>query len=308
MSGLRAAVGDYLTVRRALGFKLVDAERLLEQFAGFAEAAGAEVITTRLALQWATLPPGRSPTWYAQRLSTLRCFARWQQTLDPDTEVPPTDLLPARIRRATPYLYSAAEIAALMTAAGRLPSPLAAATMHTLIGLLFATGMRRGEALGLDRDDLDPDTGLLMIRQTKFNKPRRIPLHASTVSALVAYATRRDHLCPRPRTAALFVSTTGARLAASTASQTFRVLLRQAGIGQRSPACRPRLHDARHTFAVTTLLGWYRDGGDVQARLPLLSTYLGHADPRHTYWYLPAAPELLALAADRLPVCAGATS
>jgi integrase len=300
MSGLGAAVSDYLTVRRALGFKLTGAGRLLQQFAGFAEAAGAERVSTQLALRWATLPLGGSATWHAQRLGAVRCFARWQQAIDPGTEVPPADLLPARTRRATPYLYSGAGIAALMTAAGQLRSPLAAATMQAFIGLVFTTGMRRGEALGLDRGDLDTPAGVLTVRDAKFGKPRQLPLHASTVSALAAYAARRDQLCPRPRTAALLVSTTGSRLTATTASQTFRVLLRETCIGQRSPACRPRIHDARHTFAVATLLGWYRDGADVQARLPLLSAYLGHADPRHTYWYLSAAPELLALAAGRL--------
>jgi len=308
MSGLRDAVADYLTIRRALGFQLVGAGRLLEQFVGFTEAAGADTVTTLLAVQWATLPPDGSSIWYAQRLGVVRCFARWRQSIDPDTEVPPANLPPARTRRATPYLYSQTDIAALMTAAGRLPSPLAAATMQTFIGLVFATGMRRGEALGLDRRDLDPSTGLLTIREAKFHKPRRLPLHASTVSALAAYAARRDQLCLRPRTPAFFVSTTGARLAATTVSQTFRVLLRETGIGPPSPACRPRIHDARHTFAVATLLGWYRDGADVQARLPLLSTYLGHTDPRHTYWYLSAAPQLLALAADRMERYPGATS
>ncbi len=279
MSALRDRVGDYLTVRRALGFKLVGAGQLLEQFACYAEVAGAETITTPLALQWATLPPGRSVTWYAQRLGVVRCYARWLQAIDPATEVPPPDLLPIRARRVTPYLYSDADIAALMTAARRLRSPLTAATMQTFIGLVFATGMRRGEALGLDRGDLDPATGVLTIRTAKFNKPRQLPLHATTVVALVAYAACRDRLCPRPRTAALFVSTSGARLSATTVSQTFRDLLRHSGVEQRSPARRPCIHDARHTFAVSTLLGWYRDGVDVQARLPLLSTYLGHTDP-----------------------------
>jgi integrase len=308
MSGLRGAVDDYLSVRRALGFQLVGAGRLLAQFADFAETVGADTITTDLALQWATLPPGRSVTWHAQRLGAVRGFARWLQAIDPATQVPPADLLPARTRRTTPYLYSEADITALMGAAGRMRSPLAAATMQTFIGLVFATGLRRGEVLGLDRGDLDPDTGVLRVREAKFGKPRQLPLHASTVAALIDYATRRDRLCPRPRTAALFVSSTGNRLSASTVSQTFRDLLRQTGIEHRAPERRPRIHDARHTFAVTTLLGWYRDGGDVQARLPLLSTWLGHADPRHTYWYLHAAPELLASVADRLDDYAAATS
>ena len=300
VNGLRDQVADYLTIRRALGYELVGAGRLLDQFAGFAETVAADTITTQLAMQWATLPTTGSPVWYAQRLSVLRCFARWRQAIDPGTEVPPTDLLRAHARRATPYLYSEPDIAALMTAAGQLRSPLAAATMQTFIGLLFTTGMRRGEALRLDRGDLDPSDGMLTIRDAKCHKPRRLPLHPSTVTALTAYATRRDQLCPRPRTSALFVSTTGARLAATTVSHRFRMLLAQTGIGQHNPAGRPRLHDARHTFAVATLLDWYRDGADVQARLPLLSTYLGHTDPRHTYWYLSAAPELLALAAERI--------
>jgi len=309
MSGLRDRLGDYLTLRRALGFKLVGAAQLLEQFVGFADAAGAETITTSLALRWATLPPTRSTTWHAQRLGVVRCYARWLQAIDPDTEVPPRDLLPGgHPRRVTPYLYSDADVAALLRAAGQLRSPLAATTMQTFFGLLFATGMRRGEALGLDRNDLDPSDAVLSIRTAKFNKPRQLPLHHSTVGALVAYGARRDRLCPHPRTTALFVSTTGARLSATTVSQTFRELLRHSGIQPQSVARRPRIHDARHTFAVNTLLGWYRDGLDVQARLPLLSTYLGHTDPRHTYWYLSAAPELLELAADRMPPFAAVTS
>jgi integrase/recombinase XerD len=301
MSGLRGAVEDYLSVRRALGFTLVDTERLLGQFAGFADAAGVDTITTEVALRWATSPPGRSKAWHARRLAVVRCFARWMQPLDPATEVPPTDLLPTcHPRRTAPYLYSDTDVAALITAAGSLRSPLAAATMQTFIGLVFATGLRRGEALGLDRGDLDPATGVLSIREPKFHKPRQLPLHASTVTALDDYARRRDRLCPHPRTTALLVSSTGARLSATTVSQTFRDLLRQTGIAQRAPGRPPRIHDARHTFAVNTLLGWYRDGGDVQGRLPLLSTWLGHTDPRHTYWYLQAAPELLALAAQRL--------
>lgn len=307
MRRLRRAVNDYLTVRRALGFQMIHNGRLLHQFVTFAETAGAQTITTQLAVQWATLPPG-SPPWHAQRLGIVRCFARWWQSIDPDTEVPPTDVLPARTRRTTPYLYSDADIIALMSAAGTLPSPLAAATMQTFIGLLFATGMRRGEALGLNRDDLDTAAGVVNVREAKFDKPRQLPLHTSTVAALGSYARQRDHLCPYPRTAAFFVSTTGARLSASTAWQTFHTLLQQAGIGSRTPGCRPRIHDARHTFAVTALIGWYRDDVDVQARLPLLSTYLGHTDPSNTYWYLHAVPELLTLAAARLQRSTGAVS
>jgi integrase/recombinase XerD len=300
MSGLSEAVACYLATRRALGFRLEGTGRHLEQFAAFAEAAGADTVTTELALQWATLPACRSRAWHAQRLSAVRGFARWLHTLDPQAQIPPAGLLPGRTRRATPYLYSGADITALIDSAGRLNPPWKAITMQTLIGLLFTTGVRLGEALSLERGDLDPAAGLLTIRQAKFRKPRQLPLHPSAVAALAGYAARRDKLRPRPATASFFVSTTGARLARTTAQESFRLLLHQAGIYQRAGGLRPRIHDARHTFAVTTLLGWYREGTDVQARLPLLSTWLGHADPRHTYWYLSAAPELLALAAERL--------
>jgi integrase/recombinase XerD len=300
MSGLGEAAACYLATRRVLGFKLEGAGQLLEQFVSFAEAAGADTVTTELALAWATLPAGRSRAWHAGRLGVVRGFARWLHAIDPRAQIPPAGLLPGGTGRATPYLYSEAEITALIDAAGQLNPPWKAVTMQTLTGLLFTTGVRLGEALNLDRGDLDPAAGLLTICQAKFRKPRQLPLHPTATAALAGYAARRDKLRPRPATAAFFVSTTGARLARTTAQETFRLLLRQAGIYQRAGGLRPRVHDARHTFAVTTLLDWYRDGGDVQARLPLLSTWLGHADPRHTYWYLSAAPELLALAAERL--------
>jgi hypothetical protein len=152
MSPLRGHVEDYLALRRALGFKLEKPGRLLPDFAGFAEAAGAGTVTIDLALQWAVLPEGASPVWAAQRLSVVRGFARYLQAVDPAAQVPPAGLLPARTRRSIPYLYSDAEITALMAAARALPSPLKAATFETLIGLLAISGMFSG---GADREKLD---------------------------------------------------------------------------------------------------------------------------------------------------------
>jgi len=171
-----------------------------------------------------------------------------------------------------------------------------------MIGLLWVTGMRIGEALALDRDDVavDVDGALLTVRNGKFGKSRLVPLHTTTVEALRVYLQRRDELCPRPLTTALFLSAAGTRKRYNCLRMTFARLLAMAGVRPRSARCRPRLHDMRHSFAVRTLIDWYRDGGDVQARLPLLSTYLGHLEPAYTYWYLHAAPELLAEAARRL--------
>lgn len=300
MSALRRSLEQYLTIRRALGFKLAGEGRLLADFVSFADAAGVDTLTCELALAWATLPPQGSPGWLARRLRAVRGFARYLQTLDPATEIPPAELLPARSGRATPYLYSDAEIVALMAAARQLAPPLRSATFETLIGLLAVTGLRIGEAMRLDRADVDPTKRLLTVRDSKYGKSREVLLHQSTVDALGSYGQRRDRLCRGPRAPSFFVSTRGTRLIHSTIYPTFRTLLRQAGLAQRSSSCRPRVHDLRHSFAVETLLGWYRDGGDVSVRMPLLSTYMGHVDPAATYWYLSAAPELLALAAKRL--------
>jgi integrase/recombinase XerD len=305
VSQLSGHAAGYLELRRALGFKLAKEGRLLPDFAAFAEAAGAGTVTVDLAVRWAARPDGASPVWAAQRLSMVRGFARYLQTVDPAAQVPPADLLPARTRRATPYIYSGAEVAALMTAARTLRNPLKAATFETLIGLLAVTGMRGSEAMRLDDQDLDAGAGLLTIRATKFRKSRQLPLHQTTLRALGGYQALRDRRCPAPATASVLVSTTGARLCHETVQPVFRHLLRQAGIGQGTHQPRPVIHGLRHTFAVNTLLGWYRDGQDVQARMPALSTWLGHAGPAATYWYLSATPELLALAAGRLEATPG---
>jgi integrase/recombinase XerD len=299
MSQLRRHIDDYLALRRALGFKLEKPGRLLPGFAAFAEAAGAGTVTIDLALKWAVLPQGTSPVWAAQRLSMVRGFARYLQAVDPAAQVPPADLLPARTRRATPYIYSDDDVTALMAAARSLRNPLKAATFETLIGLLAVTGMRGSEAMGLDRDDLGDD-GMLTVRATKFRKSRQLPLDETTLRALGSYQALRGQLCPAPATASLLVSATGARLCHATIQPVFRHLVRQAGIGKNAPRARPVIHGLRHSFAVKTLLGWYQDGQDVQARMPALSTYLGHAGPAATYWYLSATPDLLALAAGRL--------
>jgi integrase len=300
MSPLATVLADYLTIRRRLGFKLGRHGQLLADFVSYLDEQGATTVTTELAMAWARRPAGANPSWWGARLSVVRVFARYLRTIDPATEVPPADTLPARSQRATPYLYSQSDVDALRTAAGRLTSEHRAVTFATLIGLLAVTGIRVGEAIRLDLDDIDWSEGSLTIRKSKFGKSREVVLHPTTVEALRVYAERRRQLRPRPRTPSFFVSLTGNRLIYQNVHFTFHELVEQAGIGPRSPRCRPRPHDLRHTFAVNTLLGWYRDGLDVASRMHLLSTYLGHLDPSNTYWYLSATPELLGLAGERL--------
>jgi integrase/recombinase XerD len=298
---LDQALADYLSVRRALGFKLDRAEKLLTQFISYLGERHIDTVTTDHALAWAMLPADTATRWWAHRLSTVRMFASYLHALDPRVEVPAPGLIRCGPCRATPYLYSDTDIAALIHAAAALPHPLRAVTYQSLIGLLAVSGMRVGEAIGLDRDDLDADRGaLLHVRGAKFGKTRLIPLHPSTLTALRTYLHTRDLLFPAPASPALLISTVGTRLRYNTVWHTFHRLVGQTGLTSRSPSCQPRIHDLRHSFAVRTLLDCYIRGDDVQALLPRLSTYLGHTDPKHTYWYLSAAPELLTLAQQRL--------
>jgi integrase len=299
MSQLREIVDDYLRMRRALGYKLELAGWHLGKFVTYLEQADATTVTIDNALTWAT-STGSDPSYWAHRLSIVRQFARHLQTIDPACEVPPAQLLPYRAPRAIPYLYEPEEIVALMRAAAALEPALLAANYQTLIGLLAVTGMRLGEAIRLDDDDVDTDHGLLRILNSKFGKSREVVVHDSTMHALEQYARLRDRRFPQPRCEAFLVSLRGTRLRSNCIHHMFPRLTQVAGLAARSPRCRPRPHDLRHAFAVRTLLEWYREGVDVQARLPLLSTYLGHVNPASTFWYLTAAPELLELVADRL--------
>jgi len=307
MTDLRAAAHDYLTIRRRLGFELKQPGRTLEDFVEFMERAGVERVTTEVALMWATSVQAHPHRW-RRRLGVVRGFARYLSTIDPATEIPPEDLLPAVLPRVAPYLYSPGEIRALMAAARALSPRLRAATFETVIGLLAVTGLRPGEALGLDRIDVDLSDGALHVRAAKQNKHREVPLHDTTTIALRKYSRLRDRHRPVPGSPAFFVSQQGSRLSASAFHATFAKLIGQIGLEGAGERTRPRAHDIRHSFAVRTLIGWYQAGENVDAKLPLLATFLGHVDPASTYWYLQASPELLSLVRDRLEHPAGERS
>jgi integrase/recombinase XerD len=305
MKPLTKAIQDYLALRRNLGFKLRDTGMVLAKFASFMEQRNADCITTQLALDWAQQPSDVQPALWAQRLSYVRCFARHHIASDPKTEVPPPGLLPFRAARANPYLYSIEEIQRLLEAALQL-SPgmeLRRWTFHALLGLLSVTGLRVGEALRLKLDDVDLDNGVLTVRGTKFGKSRLVPIHASTRDVLASYRTRRARLLNHRVAVHFFVTRTGHQLDGGDVRRTFYHLSRQIGLRGMNDGHGPRLHDFRHRFAVETLLGWYRSGQDVERRLPVLSTYLGHVHVSDTYWYLSAHPELMTLAMTSLEQC-----
>lgn len=304
MSRIGTAVDEYLALRRSLGFELKRTEWLLRHFVRFAVHERARFITIDLALRWAKLPSHVQAAERSTRLRVVRQLAEFLSASDPRTEVPPADLLPSTYQRPQPYIYSDDEVVQLVRAAEELPSPtgLRAWTYRTLFGLLAVTGMRHSEALALDRGDVDLDTGVLTIRRTKCRKTRLVPVHETTREQLREYARRRDHIHRVPKSDAFLISERGLRLVQASVQHTFVVVSRQ--IGLRTPARShghgPRLHDLRHRLAVTTLVRWYRADADVDARLPILSTYLGHTKVSDTYWYLSAVPELVCLAMARL--------
>jgi len=300
VTDLRQALEDYLRLRRSLGHQLAEAAYLLPDLVAFMAERGETSVSVAAVLDWVKAREPEVVTIVSpRRVTVARGFARYLSGIDPATEVPPMGLVPYNRRRGRIFLYSDADIAAIMNAARHtIREPLRAATYHTLIGLLAASGLRIGEAIKLDCADIDWGEGVLHIRESKFGKSRLVPLHESVMDALGEYAALRDRLTPRPKDPAFFISLTAKRLIYACVSPTFRTLVDAAGVGIDAPHP-PRLHELRHTFAVRTLLRWYRTEDNVQAKIPSLSTYMGHREPACTYWYLSAAPELLALAAAR---------
>jgi integrase/recombinase XerD len=300
MSTLRELLQDYLSTRRALGFKLHTDGIALLSFIVFMEHVQAEFICTDLALAWATQPTSVQPARWAQRLSYVRGFARYCRAIDPRTEVPPLGLLPFPHQRPSPYFFTNDDIERLLQDALAMPAEegFVHHTVYCLFGLLSVSGLRIGEALGLTLDDVDLDEGILTIRTTKFGKSHLVPLHATTVKVLTDYRARREQFLGGRHVSHWFVNTQGGRLSYDYVRRTFRRLT--AGLRSQPGRSRPRLHDLRHRFALMTLVHWYREGLDVQQRLPVLSAFLGHVQVSDTYWYLSACPELLDAAKARL--------
>ena len=306
MTDFSAIAADYLATRRAMGYKLAEDGRLLRQFVAHLESVGAQHLTIDHALSWAKQPPGAALVWWTAKLRVVRSFARYLVAFDPSTEIPPTGLIREPSHRIVPYIYSEQDIFRLIEAAGRLSKAHRADTYQSVIALLAVSGMRVGEVVRLDRHDVDFGEGLLTVRDSKFGKSRQLPLHPSTLEALSAYAERRDERQSKAKGPSFFTSTTGTRLLRDNVSTVGSCLVRDAGLRRSGWGRPPRLHDLRHSFAVRTLIGWYREGLDVEERLPLLSTWLGHIAPSTTYWYLSGVPELLELIADRLDTLAEA--
>lgn len=302
MNTLRSLLNDYLTMRRGLGFKLITEGCGLTTFVSYMESTGFDHITNEIAMKWALLPSAVQDIQWARRLGFIRGFARYCSAIDPRTQIPPTDLIPCKRVRPQPHFFTDEHIDQLLRAALTLPPAdgLRRWTFHCLFGLLSVSGLRIGEAHALTFEDVDLQGAILTIRSTKFGKSRLVPLHSSTVEVLADYIQRRQSFCALRSTDHVFVNDQGKPLTHDQSLDTFQRLLKKIGVTNQRDRRRPHLHDLRHHFALQTLLQWYRDGCDVERRLPVLSAFLGHTEIRDTYWYLSARPELMTLARERL--------
>jgi len=301
-STMTSLAKEYLEYRKQLGFELKTVGQLLLKFATYADEMNhCGAVTTELAIRWAALAESASGSHRACRLNAVRGFARYRALFDPDTEIPPCDVFGPPYRRRAPYIYSSSELTALVKAAEGLPpeGSLRPKTFATFFGLLACTGLRNRETRCLTRADVDIRRCLLHIRETKFRKSRLVPVHDSTAQALEAYAELRDQFYPIAQTDAFFITLRGTPLAKPTVYWAFDQLRQQLTWRMGTDGRLPRLHDIRHTFACHRLLDWYHQGVDVHHAIAALSTYLGHVDVSHTYWYLTGTPELLELAGTR---------
>jgi integrase len=304
MITLSERLNDYIAVRRSLGYDLSFAARVLRGFARFADREGTDHITVDLFLRWKKgFGKADNNTWSA-RLGMVRMFAGWLQGHDARTEVPPSGLIVGKQRRGQPYIYSEAQVAMIVARAAKLPSRygIRGWTCSTLFGLIAVTGLRINEAIALDEGDVDLDEGVITVKRGKNGTARFVPLAPSTVARLRAYRTERTRLlCPTA--GPFFQIESGERPTDCCARYNFAIVSQDLGLREPQRFCKhgggPRIHDLRHTFAVRTIIGWYRKGLDPDREMIKLSTYLGHSKPENTYWYIEAVPELLQLASAR---------
>lgn len=299
----RARIEDYLSYRRQLGYQLTHEASVLRNFAKFTEQhlCGTDRLTAPLAIQWARASIRQSPITWARRIEILRGFARYWQQFDDTTEIPALDIFGAAYRRLVPHIYTEAEIVTLLKACDHLVpiNGLRPVTCRTVLGLLAATGLRISEAIHLNKGDVDLDAGVLTVREGKFHMSRLVPLHPSTTDALHSYIDIRNSRAPHSRNDAFFQFDSGKRATSHSIRYALHTLCNSLGWRPRGDYIHHRLHDFRHTFIVHSMLRTYRQAGQPDHSIQVLSTYVGHVSPKDTYWYLTGIPELMAIATER---------
>lgn len=291
---LMPSIVDYLEVRRAAGFKLHEAEKMLRQFVEYAASRGDTHVRARTAIEWAS--QARTKSQKHLRLCHVVRAARYLRAEDPEHEVPPPNLFPRAPRQLNPYVYTPAEAQLLVDEAAKQPppGPLQPYTFSTIFALLFATGLRISEALALRFDDVTKDG--LLIRQGKSQKSRIVPLHETAQAGLQRYLARRRAVCTA--TDRIFINTQGRPLRYNTVNDLFRQIRRSTCLQRPPGQPQPRIHDIRHTFAVRALEASPDSRDRIAQHMLALATYLGHSQVADTYWYLQATPRLMRDIAD----------
>ncbi len=296
-------INRYLQVRRSLGYIHRNAKYTLNEFERYLSQhfPNVKTVTRPMIIGFLSNYDHLQASSVYIRFICLRQFCRFLFQLNPDTYVPETRLIPPGPTVRRPHIYTTAEAMKLIKLASMLTpeESLRPHTYSTLISLLWVSGLRIGEALRLNLEDVDTDNAVLHIRQSKFLKSRLVPLSLSATSALETYRRcRAEHGHDQRPSAPFFTNEYARRCSYSMVSITFRVLARQAGI-RTVQGRTPRLHDFRHTFATRCLNDIYQTGKDPSASLPLLATYLGHVSIACTQVYLHPSAGLLATAGQR---------
>jgi len=300
VSHFAAHVEDFINLKRALGRRYGSPVTILAAFDRFLGQQAAQRITRGVVNDWLAGSAGTHPVTVSNRLSAVRQFCIYMSRVDPDTYIPERSPVCAQTSHYKPYIFSTAEVRALLDAAENLPGrPHHRAVAPTLLLLLYSTGLRISEALHLQMKDVDLEACVLHVRDTKFFKSRLVPISVGLKQRLDRFLEIRRSMGPTDGNAFLFINCRRRRYTYKRARDLFCMSIRRAGLPHRDARMQPRLHHLRHTFAVHRLLRWYREGADIHAKLPLLSTYLGHGNVLSTHTYLTATSEVLAEATNR---------
>ncbi len=300
MKTISQGINDYIQLKQAHGLKFQTGATTLRKFSRFCSQNKYKRVTVKMMLEWIQTYPESSRENLARKLMTLRGFASYWKSFDDKTEIPPKELTRYQSNRGNPHIYSSSEIEKILKATKKLgaergqSNPIRPHTFTTMFGLIAATGMRRNEVIKLKRKDVDLVNGTLLIEMTKFRKSRLIPIHPTVLKKLKSYARLRDQVIKDPRCDNFFIMNRGQAVDGDSIYYAFVHACKIAGVRHDVVGAGfPRIHDLRHTFVVRVILGWLQSSQDVHTLMPALSTYIGHAEPADTYWYLTGVPELM---------------
>ena len=300
MKTIKNGIEEYIQLKRAYGLKFQAGAATLMSFSQFCSKNKHKHITVAIILDWIQTFPNASRENIARKMMTLRGFCSYWKAFDNKTELPPKELTYYQSNRGNPHIYSFHEIERLLKACKKLgaergqSNPIRPQTFQAMFGLIASCGLRRNEAINLKRKDIDFQSGTILIEMTKFRKSRKVPVHPTTLKKLKKYASIRDKAIKEPKCDNFFIMNRGQAVDGDSIYYAFVHSCKIANIRPDiTGAGFPRIHDLRHTFVVRVILKWLKANKDIHTLMPALSTYIGHAEPSDTYWYLTGVPELM---------------